>query len=159
DEMEVRPGIALAGGVHGAAGNVDPHTARGPQGGQQMARAAADVQDSLAGRDACLQGAGQVTVEIALRLSGLLDGLVVVLVEGRDLFQDRVRQWLGAAALLWRYHSMVLFRPSSNPVVARKPNSRSALEVSRERRGWPSGLAGSKRICPRKPIRRAISST
>jgi len=50
-------------------------------------------------------------------------------------------------------------RPSSKPVWARKPKSRSARAVSRLRRGCPLGLVVSQRIAPVKPVRRAMCST
>ena len=40
------------------------------------------------------------------------------------------------------YHSMVFFNPSSKEVMALKPNSFSAFDVSCILRGWPSGLSG-----------------
>ena len=50
------------------------------------------------------------------------------------------------------YHSMVCRRPSSNEVVAAKPNRSRARLVSSARRGWPSGFVGSQRISPVKPV-------
>ena len=44
-------------------------------------------------------------------------------------------------------------RPSSKSVVARNPNSFSARETSRQRRGCPSGLVASQTMFPRKPFR------
>jgi len=57
-----------------------------------------------------------------------------------------------------RYHAIVRASPSRRPVFARKPNSRSAREVSSQRRGWPSGLDVSQTISPEKPTSSAISS-
>src|SRR5947207_2830313 len=57
------------------------------------------------------------------------------------------------------YQWTVRASPSAKVVRARKPNSFSAREVSRERRGWPSGLDASHVMRPRYPTRSAISST
>src|SRR5439155_5676231 len=46
------------------------------------------------------------------------------------------------------YQAMVSRRPSSKGVVARKPNSFSARETSRQRRGWPSGRDASQTSRP-----------
>jgi DegT/DnrJ/EryC1/StrS aminotransferase family len=64
-----------------------------------------------------------------------------------------------AHARVDRYHSTVRRSPSSKDVVARKPNRRSARDVSRERRGWPSGIASFQRTSPRNSISRQISAT
>ena len=58
-----------------------------------------------------------------------------------------------------RYHSIVRLSPASKSVVARKPNSCSALLTSRHRRGCPSGLLGSQLILPAKRVSRAIRLT
>ena len=52
---------------------------------------------------------------------------------------------------------MVRRNPSSKEVLASKPKRVLALETSRHRRGWPSGLEGSQRISPGKPVNLAIS--
>ena len=71
---------------------------------------------------------------------------------GRDFRQRRV------AARCERYQAIVCSRPSRSAVLARKPNSRSAREVSSQRRGCPSGLEVSQTISPVKPTSSAISS-
>src|SRR6266508_1606360 len=54
------------------------------QGGQEVARAAADVEDGLSGRDAGLQHARQVRVEVAPRAARARDAVVVLFVEAAD---------------------------------------------------------------------------
>jgi len=54
---------------------------------------------------------------------------------------------------------MVLLRPSSNFVLALKPNSFSAFVTSNIRRGWPSGLVLSHNIFPLKAVNLAIRAT
>jgi hypothetical protein len=46
------------------------------------------------------------------------------------------------------YQAMVVDRPSRSGIFARHPNSASAREVSRQRRGCPSGLLASQRTAP-----------
>ena len=46
------------------------------------------------------------------------------------------------------YHSIVFFRPFSNPVLALKPNSLNAREISSIRLGWPSGFDVSQTTPP-----------
>lgn len=55
------------------------------------------------------------------------------------------------------YHSMVFRSPSLNGIGAWKANSRSSLEVSRQRRGWLSGLVVSQVMIPLKPTSLAMS--
>ena len=57
------------------------------------------------------------------------------------------------------YQSIVFRKPSSKPVLALKPNSRSAFEVSRHLLGWPSGFVASHIISPSKPVSFAIRCT
>src|SRR4051794_791913 len=57
-----------------------------------------------------------------------------------------------------KYHATVRSRPSRNPVVARNPNSRSARDTSRHRRGWPFGCVVSHTIVPVNPTSPAIVS-
>src|SRR5262249_44353416 len=57
-----------------------------------------------------------------------------------------------------RYHSMVRRSPSSNFVVASKPNAWRARVTSSERRGWPSGLVRSNTRRPVNPVSLATSS-
>ena len=81
-----------------------------------------------------------------------LDPRVVLLVEPPHLLEEGIAQRAGVfeeRSLL--YHSMVLLRPSSKGTCARKPKRRSAREVSRQRRGCPSGLFG----IPEDPSREA----
>ena len=87
----------------------------------------------------------RVRVEEAMAAPGRLDPGVVLLVEPPHLLEEGIVQRAGVLeerSLL--YHSMVLRRPSSKGTWARKPKSRSAREVSRQRRGWPSGWLGSQ---------------
>src|SRR5262249_7963482 len=57
------------------------------------------------------------------------------LVDEEDLHRPAPTVWR-----LSRYHDMVSARPLRSEVEARKPNSRSARDVSRQRRGWPLGF-------------------
>ena len=56
------------------------------------------------------------------------------------------------------YHRIVRRRPSSKSVPATNPNRSRARLVSKARLGWPSGLEGSQRILPPKPVKRAINA-
>src|SRR5882724_3519701 len=58
-----------------------------------------------------------------------------------------------------RYQAIVRFKPSRKFVWARNPNACSARDVSRLRRGWPSGFVVSQTSRPLKPVSSAISST
>src|SRR6266404_269477 len=49
--------------------------------------------------------------------------------------------------------------PSRKVVFAHQPNSASAREVSRQRRGWPSGFVASQRIAPSYPTSERICSS
>src|SRR3990172_3951300 len=62
----------------------------------------------------------------------------------QDPFHGRCRSFHAIS-----YHSIVLRSPSSKGVRAMKPNSSLAREVSRQRRGWPSGLLRSRTTFPR----------
>src|SRR6266481_2488347 len=53
---------------------------------------------------------------------------------------------------------MVLGKPSERETVALQPNSAKAREVSRQRRGWPSGLEESQPMEPEKPVKVRICS-
>src|SRR5262249_2825285 len=70
----------------------------------------------------------------------------------------RIESFPGQSGNCWRYHSIVCFNPSSNPIRARNPNSRSALEVSRRLRGWPSGWETSHTRLPLNPVSAATFS-
>src|SRR6266849_3621112 len=56
-------------------------------------------------------------------------------------------------------HWIVCRSPSRKDVFARQPNSFSAREVSRQRRGCPSGFVASHRTGPSKPISERICSS
>src|SRR5437879_9571081 len=64
-----------------------------------------------------------------------------------------------ASFALLSNHRKVSRRPSPKGVFARQPNSASAREVSRQRRGWPSGLVASHRRAPSYPTTDRICSS
>src|SRR5271168_1760492 len=57
------------------------------------------------------------------------------------------------------YHAIVFRKPYRSEVFARHPNSASAREVSRQRRGCPSGFVESHRTAPSYPASEPISSS
>src|SRR5262245_65806648 len=58
-----------------------------------------------------------------------------------------------------RYHSIVRPSPSSNDVLATKPNTVVARDVSSILRGCPSGFVASHTMRPLKPVSFAMSPT
>src|SRR5262249_9092925 len=97
---------------------------------------------------------------VAVAAPRTLDTLVVLLVEPPHLLEEGVAQEARVGAeRSFLYHSIVLRSPSSKPVSARKPKSRSARAVSSDRRGWPSGWSGFHTLRPENPVRRAMSCT
>ena len=56
-----------------------------------------------------------------------------------------------ASLTLLSNHWIVFLSPSCKEVLARQPNSARAREVSKPRRGWPSGFVASQRSLPSKP--------
>ena len=81
-------GMRPAGGRDRGAGQVHPHAPGGPEGGEQVAGAAADVEHALAGGDPRLQHPGQVLVEVPPGARSAGDSLGMGLVEGADLLDD-----------------------------------------------------------------------
>jgi hypothetical protein len=67
-------------------------------------------------------------------------------------------QIAGAVRRAFTYHVIVFFRPASNDVVARNPNSASARDTSSDRRGWLFGLLVSHFDATAKPGHLAIFS-
>jgi hypothetical protein len=58
-----------------------------------------------------------------------------------------------------KYQSIVFLSPSRKSVLAVKPKSSRARPTSRQRLGWPLGLAVSHTTTPLNPINSAISRT
>src|ERR1039458_7211640 len=64
-----------------------------------------------------------------------------------------------SVASMLEYDSTVCLIPSSSPILARKPNSASAREISKRRRGCPSGFVKSHSTSPSKPVTRIMRDT
>jgi hypothetical protein len=75
---------------HRRRGEVDADSAGRSKGGQEVTGAAPDVEDRLAGRNARLQDARQIIVEVPACVPRALDAVVMLLVEAPDLFHDRL---------------------------------------------------------------------
>ena len=88
EEVEVLAHVCLSGGGDGARGKIHADAVGRGERRQEVPRSAADVQDSLARRDAPLDHAGEVVVEVASGAPRPLDPLVVRLVEPADLVDD-----------------------------------------------------------------------
>ena len=83
EEVEIL--VALARRRHGLAGEVDPHAEGGRDRGEQVARAAADLEDSLSRRHPRPEHPVEVAVVVRTLLPSLRLLLVVRFVEGPDL--------------------------------------------------------------------------
>ena len=83
EEVEIL--VALAGRRHGLAGEVDSHPEGGGGRGEQVARATADLEDSLSRRHPRLEHPVEVAVVIRALLPSLRQLLVVRFVESPGL--------------------------------------------------------------------------
>ena len=82
--------VPLASGLDGVRGDVDPDAVRRLERCQQVAGAAADVEDPQPGRHPHSQDPGQIIVEIAVAPPRPQQPAVMALVELADLGEDRV---------------------------------------------------------------------
>ena len=87
-EGEVLPGVLPAGGRHRRRGDVDADAAGRVEGGQEVARAAAEVEHPLPFGDAGAQDPGQIVVVVVVPPAGRLDPLVMGLVEVPHLLEE-----------------------------------------------------------------------
>jgi hypothetical protein len=90
EEPEPPAAVALRRGADGGGRDVDAHPDRGPQGREEVAGAAAEVEHALSLRHAHPEHAGEVVVVVPVPPPRALDRLVVLLVEAADLVQDGV---------------------------------------------------------------------
>ena len=90
EEAQRRVRVASAGGVDRGRRDVDADAVRRLQAGEQVAGAAAEVEDAQALGHAHPQDPLEVRVVVGVPAPGALDLLVAALVEAPDLVEDRV---------------------------------------------------------------------